>query len=724
MKVLPVTLDLDYKKVTVQRNDYEKTDSSQLANIAFEIFLIREFENILLKLAADDCIHGPVHTSIGHEACAVGTMAVLKPADKIASTHRGHHHYLAKLISSYFPPGFNILKDNVPKELIEEIPRLLGEVMGLSIGCCQGRGGSMHLRNEKIGFMGSNAIVAGGVPLATGAAFAAKFSKKNNVMVCFLGDGAVQQGVFHEAINLAGIWKLPIIYFIENNHYAVGTSVKDAAGMEDLARKGCAYNCVNRIVDGMDPIAVMSSLNEAIQTINENQLPVLIEAKCYRFQHHSGPAPGSSFGYRTRDEEEKWRKRDPYFAYAEKLIKYNLLNEGQIVQLKAKAREIVEIAVERCTISRDKKYIVKKELWPDKDKIQEGLKSDGREFEGILYSEKEDFTEFVKIVYSDAIAAVTGRNMEKNNKVFVLGEEVASFGGGPYGATKGLFQIYPHRILNTPISEAGFVGLAGGAAMDGLRPVIEIMFGDFSLVAADQLFNQIGKLRHMYGNTTNIPVVVRIRIAIGCGYGGQHSMDPVGLFALFSGWHIVAPSNAFDYIGLFNSAMRCMDPVLVLEHHELYPQKVDIPAGNLDYFVEMGKAKIVRHGNDITVLSYSSTVDLCINAAEELVNEGIDAEVIDLRTISPKDIDFEMVGESLKKTGVLLIVEQASMSMCIGQDISHECQSRFFDYLDGPIALVSGLDIPNPVSKPLEDECIPDINQVKKMISMVTKREI
>lgn len=724
MKVLPVILNLDYKKVTVQRNDYEKTDSSQLANIAFEIFLIREFENMLLKLAADDCIHGPVHTSIGHEACAVGTMAVLNPTDKIVSTHRGHHHYLAKLISSYFPSGFNILKDNVPKELIEEIPRLLGEVMGLSIGCCQGRGGSMHLRDEKIGFIGSNAIVAGGVPLATGAAFASKFRKKNNVTVCFLGDGAVQQGVFHEAINLAGIWKLPIIYFIENNQYAVGTSVKDAAGMEDLARKGCAYNCVNRIVDGMDPIAVISSLNEALQTINETQLPVLIEAKCYRFPHHSGPMAGSNFGYRSKEEEEKWRKLDPYSAYTEKLIKYNLLNDGQIEQLKTKAGEIIANAVARCTISRDKKYIVRKELWPDKDKIEEGLRSDGKEFDGISFSEKEDFTEFVKNVYSDSIAAVTGRNMEKNNKVFVLGEEVANFGGGAYGATKGLFQKYPHRVLNTPISEAGFVGLAGGAAIDGLRPVIEIMFADFSLVAADQLFNQIGKLRYMYGNTTHMPVIVRIRIAIGCGYGGQHSMDPVGLFALFSGWHIVAPSNAFDYIGLFNSAMRCMDPVLVLEHNELYPKEVDIPTGNLDYFVKIGKAKIVRHGNDVTVLSYSSTVDLCIDAAEELVKEGIDAEVIDLRTISPTDIDYEMVGESLRKTGVILIVEQASRSMCIGQDISHECQTRFFDYLDGPIALVSGLDIPNPVSKPLEDECIPDVKQVKEMISMVAKREI
>jgi 2-oxoisovalerate dehydrogenase E1 component len=724
MKVSTVTPELDYKKVTVHKSDYEKADLSLLANMAFEIFLVREFENMLLTLAADGCIHGPVHTSIGQEACAVGAMAVLTPTDKIASTHRAHHHYLAKLVSSFFPGGFSILSEKIPEELTKGVTVLLGEVMGLSIGCCSGRGGSMHLRNPEIGFIGSNAIVAGGVPLSTGAAFASKYNKEQEVTVCFLGDGAVHQGAFHEAVNLAGIWNLPIIYFIENNQYAVGTSVKEAAGMEDLAQKGCAYRCVSRIVDGMDPVAVMSSVKEAVEMIRETQLPVLIEAKCYRFPHHAGAVPGSNFGYRSREEEEKWREQDPCTAYPEKLIKSNLLSADQIAVFKERAKEIVEIAAGHCTVRQDNRFIVKKELWPDKGKIEEGLRSDATEFKDILFKEKEDFAEFEKITYSDAIATVTGRNMEKNDKVFIIGEEVANFGGGPYGATKGLFQKYPERVLNTPISEAGFVGLAGGAAMDGLCPVVEIMFGDFSLVAADQLFNQIGKLRHMYGNTVHMPVVVRIRIATGCGYGGQHSMDPVGLYALFSGWHIVAPSNAFDYIGLFNSAIRCMDPVLVLEHNKLYPLKFDIPAGNPDYFVKIGKAKIVRQGSEVTVVTYSSGVGLCMEAAGELAGDGVDAEVIDLRTVSPRDIDYEMIGKSLRKTGMILVVEQASKSLGIGQAVSYECQRRFFDDLDGPVAVLGGLDIPNPVSKPLEDECIPDVNQVKRMISMAAKREI
>ena len=185
-------------------------------------------------------------------------------------------------------------------------------------------------------------------------------------------------------------------------------------------------------------------------------------------------------------------------------------------------------------------------------------------------------------------------------------------GDEPVGSpsTKGLPAKYPDRIFNTPISECGFTGLAGGAAISGLKPIVEIMYPDFALVAADQLFNHIGKLRHMYGNSVEMPIVVRTRIGIGCGYGGQHSMDPIGIFSLFSGWRIVAPSNAFDYIGLLNSAIQSKDPVLIIEHHSLYPQEFQVPKNNVDYFVPLDKAKCIKSGDDVTLLSYCSTVEL------------------------------------------------------------------------------------------------------------------
>lgn len=716
MKSVELQRDADLAKIISKDSDYRKAEADLLSKMTFELFLIREFEQTLLKLSVDGCIHGPVHTSIGEESCAVGAMAALKATDKIASTHRAHHHYLAKIFNYYLPSDFDILKDDITSTVRDEITILMGEVMGLSIGCCGGRGGSMHLRNEKTGIIGTNAIVAGGVPLATGAAFASKYNNSNDVVVCFLGDGAVNQGAFHEAVNLAGIWKLPIVYFIENNHYAVATSIKNSTATKDLAAKAIAYGIPGKVVDGMDPLAVMKSTEDAIEYCRSGNGAVILEAKCYRFQHHAGSIDGSNFGYRTKEEEKKWRKLDACEAFPQKLIDLSIFTQKQIEDIKEKAGCVVKNVTEKCATFKDNKFFVKEDLLPDAKTIETGLRGDGSEFEDVKFNEKEDFSEFKEMSYSDAIASVTGRWLEKDEKVFVLGEEIANFGGGPYGATKDLPAKYPDRVLNTPISECGFTGLAGGSAMSGLKPVVEIMFPDFALVAADQLFNQIGKLRHIYGNSTDMPVVIRTRVAIGCGYGGQHSGDPAGIFSLFSGWRVLAPSNAFDYIGLFNSAMQSKDPVLMVEHHQLYSTKFDVPKDSLDYFVQMGKAKVVCPGNDITVLCYSSTVDLCARAVEQLKANGVNTEIIDLRTISPNDIDYETIGNSLKKTGLMIIVEQAPKSQSIGARIVEHCQKYFFDYLDGPIETVSSLDIPNPVSKTLETAVIASIDSVKNKI--------
>lgn len=723
MRITQADTSFEITKILAEDADYQQFSSEKLASIAFEIFLIREFEQTLLKLWSEGCVHGPVHTSIGQEACAAGAMSALNISDKISSTHRAHHHYLSKVVNYYANDGFHALQQNIPDILQTEISNLMGEIMGLSIGCCGGRGGSMHLRNEKIGVIGTNAIVAGGVPLATGAAFVAKYNKNKEVVVSFLGDGAVNQGAFHEALNLAGIWKLPIIYFIENNLYAVATPIKDSTATSDLAIKAIAYGIKGIIVDGMDPVSVHLGLQKAAQTAREGNGATLIEAKCYRYFHHAGPIPGSNFGYRGKDEESNWQCLDPAVMFPQKLIELRLFSQAQVEQLKQKAVNAVQTALDFCTTQKDNKLLVKENLWPDIGTVEKGLRSNGKEFDGITFNEKEDFSEFEQKTYVEAISSVTGCWLQKDDRVFVVGEEIANFGGGPYGATKNLPAKYPDRVLNTPISEAGFVGLAGGAAMSGLRPIVEIMFPDFALVAADQLFNQIGKLRHIYGNSTDMPVVIRTRIAIGCGYGGQHSMDPVGIFSLFSGWTVVAPSSAFDYIGLFNSAMTSKNPVLMVEHHQLYPVKFDVPTNNLDYFVPLGKAKVIKQGRDVTVLSYSSMIYECKKAAESLEKQGVSVELIDLRTISPQDIDYETIEKSFDKTKMMVIVEQSPKGLSIGSRIAEHSQLAFFDYLDGPIIALSGLDIPPPVSKRLEQAVVPSLDTIQQTILKAAKRQ-
>jgi 2-oxoisovalerate dehydrogenase E1 component len=298
---------------------------------------------------------------------------------------------------------------------------------------------------------------------------------------------------------------------------------------------------------------------------------------------------------------------------------------------------------------------------------------------------------------------------------------VANLHGGPYRATRGIKERFPLRLINTPISEAGFVGMAGGAAMAGMRPVVEIMFPDFALVASDQLFNQIGKLRHMYGGRASFPLVVRTRIAIGQGYGGQHSMNPVGLFGLFSGWRIMAPCTSFDYVGMFNTAVRLGDPVLMMEHADLYEQKGEVPVHGLDYYVAYGRARVARPGEDVTVLTYLTGVNDALAAAGELEPSGIDAEIIDLRTLDYTGIDYATIGESIRKTGRVIIVEQVPRSMGLSARLSDEIQERFYDDLDGPVERITAPDVPPPVSRALERAMIPDIKLIKERIARVGK---
>ena len=681
--------------------DMKKMDQRLLSRMLFDIQVISKFEETVLMLKNDGCIWGPVHTSIGQEAIAAGTVAALQPSDKFFGTHRSHHQFIAKALQYAVSEDWNPSLQSVPEAASIVIRKTMAEIMGLSDGYCGGRGGSMHLRWNEAGFLGSNAIVAGGIPPATGAAFSEKFNRTGNIVVAFFGDGAINQGAFHEACNLAALWKLPIIFFLENNEYAVATSIKDACAVSDLSAQAVAYGMKAHVVEGHDILAVYNMITEVAKGIREGEGPCLVEAKCYRRYHHAGDLPGSAYKYRSKEEEKHYLDIEVVSRLPEILAEEKILNKKEVDHVISLATDLVESAVNYYSEQGQPRQ-VKTKFFPLPVSASEGFRSDGREFQGIMFSDHKDFDKYTEIKYSDAIAASIGKWLEKDPRAFVLGEEVANFGGGAYGATKGLPEKYPTRILNTPISEAGFTGLSLGAAMSGMRPVAEIMFPDFTLVAADQIFNQIGKARHMYGNTTDIPLVLRTRIAIGCGYGGQHSMDPIGLYALFSGWRIVAPSNTFDYVGLFNTAMQSLDPVLILEHHALYTQTFAIPENNLDYFIEFGKASVVAEGNDITLITYGYMAYRSEKLLPEFAKNGVSVEIIDLRTLDLHSIDFKTIGTSLKKTGVAVIVEEAQENLSIGGKIAAEITEQFFDYLDSPVMRLTSLDVPNSVSKVLE----------------------
>jgi 2-oxoisovalerate dehydrogenase E1 component len=310
-----------------------------------------------------------------------------------------------------------------------------------------------------------------------------------------------------------------------------------------------------------------------------------------------------------------------------------------------------------------------------------------------------------------------GNAMERDDSIYIFGEDVANMGGGTVGATRGLTEKLKGRIINTPITENGFCGLATGAALCGLRTVVELMYSDFFLVAGDQLLNQAGKIRHLFNGTASVPLVLRARVPGLEGYGSQHSMDPAAIFSAFPGWRIVAPSNAFEYVGLMNSALACNDPVLIIEPQELHTQSSLVPK-DLNYFIPLGKAKRVRRGDDITLLATLTMVKGCCDVADEM---NVSADIIDLRSLSPRDIDYDLIGKSVRKTGRVVIVEQTTRPASIGALIADEIQRRFFDYLDTPVQRVTGKWAPPVVSKTLEAAALANKDDIQQSIIQVMR---
>jgi 2-oxoisovalerate dehydrogenase E1 component len=686
--------------------------AGNLGQMLHHLHLIRAFEETVLELDGQGLIHGPAHSSIGQEGGAVGVMAELRSSDQITGAHRGHHQFLAKCLRHVDPANYDPRKQMVPAPVKELLYRSLAEILGLSVGYCKGRGGSMHLRWTEAGAMGTNAIVGGGVPIANGLAWAKKRQGKGDVAFTFFGDGAVNIGAVPESMNLAALWNLPICFFIENNLYAVSTTVNEEMRETRASSRGAAYGMPAYRVDGMDPVAVRLATQMALEEMRSGKGPTIIEAELYRYFHHGGGLPGSAFGYRTKEEEAKWRERDPILRIAKEMQARKWLTEEDNEAIRANAKAASKEAAERLTEMDGAKRRIIPSLWPKPEFRDEGLRGDLSEMAGVRYEELESATGPVgEVKFIDSVADVMGRNMEKDERVFILGEDIHRLKGGTNGATRGLAARFPDRIIPTPISEQGFVGLAGGVAQEGsFRPVVELMYPDFALVAADQIFNQIAKARHMFGGDTKMPLVLRCKVAIGTGYGSQHSMDPAGMYAMWPGWRIVAPSTPFDYVGLMNSALRCEDPVLVIEHVALYNSSGIGPLKDLDYFIPLGKAKVVRTGKAFTVLTYLAMVPLAIKAAEEM---SLDVEVIDLRSLDRAGIDWDTINASVAKTNNVVVLEQSPLTVSYGAMLTDEVQRRCFDLLDQPVARIRGGEASPSVSKVLERAAFVGLEEIK-----------
>ncbi|WP_136442633.1 alpha-ketoacid dehydrogenase subunit alpha/beta [Pacificoceanicola onchidii] len=702
--------------------DWKAADPGKLVQWYCQMMLVRRFEEKLLELDKLGLIHGPAHASIGQEVGAVGAMSVLTASDSMNGTHRAHHQVLLKLITAVTPDGFDPLTDDFTDAMNDTVSRFMAEIMGLEPGYCGGRGGSMHMRFAEAGVMGTSAIVGGNPPHAAGYALADKILGRDTVSVAFFGDGATQNGASYEAINIAGAHKVPAIFFIENNMMGVSTRLEEVTRESRLSSRGAMLGVPSIRVDGMDVVAVNMAMQEARDIIRKDGGPVVVEAIVFRHFHQSSDKLGSDLGYRTKEEEAEWWAKDGVLCTEARLREMGLLDDAKFARINDMVSGSVLTASEHLTETKpgSNTMQIRESLWPDPATVDYGILGDLSELTDAQTLDHADLadmeTEKVKLVAAASDVLVSA--MQRDPTIILYGEDVHKMRGGVSGMTKGVIDTFPDRIMPMPIAENGFTGVAVGAALNGLRPVAEIMFGDFCFTAADQIAHGAGKVRHMFGGDFPVPMVLRVRVSPNTGYGSQHSCDPSALFDLFPGWRIFSPTNAFDYIGMMNAALRCNDPVAIIEHTGLYQKSHLVPKGNRDYCIPFGKAHITRAGEACTVLATSTMVEASVKAAKDT---GIDAEVIDVRNTDMHGIDWDLIGASIAKTGRVMIAEETASSMALAGRWAGAIQERFFDDLDFEVLRATGSLSAPTVSKVLNAAAIASTETVAQVMQRLTE---
>ena len=630
---------------------------------------IRRFEEKCAELYQSEKIRGFLHLAIGEEAIAAAVMRVLRPDDAIVSTYREHGHALAR---------------GIPMRAI------MAEMFGKAAGCSGGRGGSMHLFDKTTRFYGGNAIVGGGLPLAVGAALADKMLGHDSIAVCFFGEGAVAEGEFHESLNLAALWKLPVLFVCENNLYAMGTRLELSESQPDIHLKAQGYNIPSQAIDGMDVVALAAAANHAVAAIREGGGPYFLECRTYRFRGHS---MFDAQLYRDKAEVEAWKAKGPIVRFRTWLHDAHLIHDDALQSVEQAVDAEIEDAVSFAEAApwEPVETLTEHVYAPAKPIVPTVIPSPARE-----------------LTYRDAAREGLRAAFARDPRVFMMGEDIGHY-GGCYAVSKGMLAEFgPDRIRDTPLSESGFVGAGIGAAMSGMRPIVEVMTVNFSLLALDQIVNSAATIRHMSGGQFGVPLVLRMATGAGRQLAAQHSHSLEGWFAHIPGLKVLAPATHEDVFGMVLAALEDPDPVLIFEHVMLYNIQGTLPenAGAVD----ISKAAIRRTGSDVTLITYGGSLPKTLAAADELAAQGISAEVIDLRVLRP--LDTSTIIASVSKTRRALIIDEGWRTGSLSAEIFAIIVEQAFWELDAPVARVCSAEVPIPYARDLEAAALPQVPDI------------
>jgi pyruvate/2-oxoglutarate/acetoin dehydrogenase E1 component/TPP-dependent pyruvate/acetoin dehydrogenase alpha subunit len=675
------------KETTAEIEEEADLPLSLVLGMFRSMTLIRRFEDYLYQLFLQGLVPGTLHQYQGQEAVAVGVCAALRPDDLIFSTHRPVGHLLAKGC----PPR-----------------SIAAEIWGKATGCVAGKGGQMHLADISIGAPPSNAIVGANIPIATGAALGFKLRGLDRVAVSFFGEGAANIGAAHEGINFAAVKDAPVLFVCENNLYGASTHQSLAMRIEDVATRADGYGIPGLVVDGMDVLAVYHAAVRAVRRARQGKGPTLLECKTYRYQGHSRGDPG---GYRSNEELAHWKARDPVPAFRGFLLDEYDVEDDFLARIEEECQQEAEEAVAFARSSPEPAPpAVMEQVFAPRNQV----KNSGQAPLHARPSQRMSMTEALR----DALRIA----MRSNPAVFVLGEDVGISGGfgGGFTVTLGLSDEFGHdRVMDTPISEIAIVGAGVGAALTGMRPVVEMQYGDFVFCAMDQVVNQAAKMHYMSNGQVAVPLVLRLPGGAS-GRGCQHGQSTEAFFLHTPGLKVVCPSNPYDAKGLLLAAIRDGNPVVFLEHKLLYGARggrkektsldpfMEVPLD--DYEVEIGTVAVRREGDDLTILANMLMLHRALAAGEELAAEGISAEVIDMRSLVPLDLD--PVVSSVRKTRRVLIVEEDNLTGGWGAEIAARLYEEAFTSLAAPIQRLAAPDTPLPAAPVLENAYVPSSSRI------------
>jgi pyruvate/2-oxoglutarate/acetoin dehydrogenase E1 component/TPP-dependent pyruvate/acetoin dehydrogenase alpha subunit len=620
----------------------------------------------------------------GQEAMSAGAALALADSDQLVTTYRGLGDLVAKGI---------------------DLTGYFAEMLGRRTGLSKGKAGAMGIFDPEHGIACTTGIVGAGPLIANGIALAAARKGTGQVVLVSFGDGATSIGYVHEAMNMAALWSLPVVFFCQNNAWAECTPVAGYTRSARLSDRAAGYEMVGVTVDGTDPQAVYCAVAEAVERARSGEGPSFVEAVAYRLQGHYF---GDQMSYADPDELAAKRADPPFARYRERIIDGGLATEAELDRIDADLVAEIDAAFES---ARDAKP-------PDADELTRDVFALGGTELSAPSGERESLpggdTEELGLV--QAIHRTLDRAMGADDSIVLLGEDIADPSGGMFKITAGLSTKYGvDRVLDTPIAESSIIGAAIGASLGGLRPVAELMFMDFLGVAMDQIANHAAKVRYLSGGRKSAPLV--IRAMVGMSAGPQHSQAFEAWAMHTPGIKVVWPSTAADAVGLLNACLTDDDPCLFIESMKLYYGGGKGPVPTCDYVIPLGRADIKLEGVDVTICTYGTLVHAALAAADQLAAEGISIEVVDLRTLVP--LDLATVFDSVRKTRRLVVAHEAVGFCGPGAEVAAAVGTELFGVLAAPIQRVAGTYTPVPRAATLEAACRPGPDQLIEAVRRI-----